>query len=89
MAKEQIIDEVQEEPIENTELKVKVTEVKEGVMTKVKKHWKVLAAAGAAAVIFVGAKLLKKNSENTEFDDDFEEIDLDEIDETTNDPVDE
>ena len=92
MAKDQVVD-VVEEPIEEQTTKVTVVECKEGIVMKAKKHWKILAAAAAGAVVLVGAKLLKsrKDSEtdydSDEFDDGFDD-DLDES-EPINDPVDE
>lgn len=92
MAKEQVVDVVEEQPIEET-TKVTVVECKEGIMGKVKKNWKIIAAAAAAGVVLVGAKLLKgrKNSDQDYESDEFDEDFGDDLDEASpiDDPVDE
>ena len=80
MAKDQKDVEVQAEPIDDKqELEVNVVEAKEGLMSKAKKHWKIIAGAAAAGVLIVGAKVLKSRKSETcdedydEFDDDFDD----------------
>lgn len=91
MAKDQVVDAV-EEPIEEvTETKVRVIEAKEDIVMKAKKHWKIIAAAAAGAVVLVGAKLLKsrKDSETDYDSDEFDENFGDDLDEASpiDDPV--
>lgn len=93
MAKDQVVD-VVEEPIEEvTETKVRVIEAKEGIMGKMRKNWKIIAAAAAAGVVLVGAKLLKGRKSDQDYEsDEFDEEGFgDDFDEASpiDDPVDE
>lgn len=72
MAKDQVVEEVETEV--DDRMDVQVVEAKEGIVMKAKRHWKVIAAAAAAGVVLVGAKLLK-NRKETNVDDDFDEFD--------------
>lgn len=86
MAKDQVIDVVEEEPVER-DMEVTVVEAKEvGIMAKAKKHWKVIAGAAVAGVLLIGAKVLKSRKD-AEAGEDFEDFDddFDDLDESTTD----
>lgn len=74
MAEETKIDDV-EVVDEDKETKVVVVEAKEGIGMKLKKHWKKIAVAGAAVAAVAAIKIFggkKTETDDTEFDEDFD-----------------